>query len=92
MVTHLKICNIIQKKFVVFHAIYDVIPNTYSNKFFATSQIIHIGLTQRKNRNRLGRDRRNSKIRFWVFFLQQQGRATMHFSQQFQQVKPFSLE
>ena len=67
MVKHLEICSDIQQKVCGISRNYsnDVILNTYSNKLFATSQIIHIGLTQRTNR--LCRDNRNGEICFWVF-------------------------
>ena len=53
-------------KFVALCAVNDAIFKAYINKLFATSQIIHIGLTQGKSR--LCRDSRNSEICFWVFF------------------------
>ena len=51
---------------MAFHAINNAILNVYSNKFFATSQIIHISLAQKTSR--LRRDSRNNEIYFWVFF------------------------
>ena len=57
----------LNKKFVAFHAINDVILNVYCSKLFVSSQIIHIGLT--KKTSRLLRDSRNSEICFWALFL-----------------------